>query len=307
MTAHPEYLWRNGELVKWEDATIHLTDLAWGAVGAVFEGIRAYTTADGQGLNVFRLPEHMQRLRDSSRLVRLPLSYSVDDLIGFTIELLRANNVHEDTYIFPLVHIGGDHAQRNDPRSLVAAMYMRHNPSVTHLCTGLAHHARVSSWTRISDNVMPPRIKNISNYRNGQLANYEAKLDGYDSAILLGPQGKVSEAPGACLMMVRHGKLITPDTTSGILDSITRNAVITLATDLGIEVVERTVDRTELYLADEVFLCGTAAEITSITQIDHFAIGSGEMGPVTSQLESLLLSIFRGENADYAHWLTPVY
>lgn len=307
MASHPTYLWRNGEFVKWEDATIHLTDLAWGAVGAVFEGIRAYHTADGDGLNVFRLPEHMQRLRDSSRLVRLPLDYGVDELVGFTLDLLRANEIHEDTYIFPLVHSGGDPARRHDPTSLVAAMYMRTNPSATHLCTGLTHRARISSWTRISDNVMPPRIKNISNYRNGTLANHEAKLDGYDSAILLGPQGKVAEAPGACLMMVRNGKLITPDTTSGILDSITRDAVITLASDLGVEVVERTVDRTELYLADEVFLVGTAAEITMITEVDHYAIGGGNAGELSSHLERLLLGIFRGENDQYAHWLSPVY
>lgn len=307
MAAHPDYLWRNGELVKWEDATIHLTDLAWGAVGAVFEGIRAYSTADGQGLNVFRLPEHMQRLRDSSRMVRLPIGYSIDELVGFTIDLLRANDIHQDTYIFPLVHSGGDLAKRNDPTSLVAAMYMRTNPSATHLCTGFTQRARISSWTRISDNVMPPRIKNISNYRNGQLANYEAKLDGYDCALMLSPQGKVSEAPGACLMMIKNNTLITPDVSSGILESITRNAVITLARDLGLDVMERTVDRTELYLADEVFLSGTAAEISSIVEIDHYAIGTGEMGEITRKLESMLLDIFRGENPTYTHWLTSVY
>lgn len=307
MASNPEFLWRNGELVKWDDATIHLTDLAWGAVGAVFEGIRAYVTSDGKGLNVFRLPEHMERLQNSSRLVRLPLDYSVEELVGFTKDLLRANDIHQDTYIFPLVHSGGDPAKRNDPRSLVAAMYIRTNPSATHLCTAMTHRACVSSWTRISDNVMPPRIKNISNYRNGHLANYEAKMDGYDSAIMLGPQGKVSEAPGACLMMVRNGKLITPDSSSGILESITRDAVITLARDLDMEVIERTVDRTELYLADEVFLCGTAAEITSITEIDHFTIGSGNMGEVTAKLERTLLEIFRGDNSKYSHWLTQVY
>lgn len=307
MATHPDYLWRNGELVKWEDATIHLTDLAWGAVGAVFEGIRAYSTADGQGLHVFRLPEHMQRLRDSSRMVRLPIDYNIEQLVGFTLDLLRANNIHEDTYIFPLVHSGGDLAKRNDPSSLVAAMYIRTNPSATHLCTGLTQRACVSSWTRISDNVMPPRIKNISNYRNGHLANYEAKLDGYDCALMLSPQGKVSEAPGACLMMIKNNTLITPDISSGILESITRDAVITLAREIGMDVIERTVDRTEMYLADEVFLCGTAAEITSIVEVDHYAIGTGQMGEKTQKLEKMLLDIFRGENPSYAHWLTPVY
>src|SRR5690606_7543114 len=120
-----------------------------------------------------------------------------------------------------------------------------------------------SSWTRISDNVMPPRVKNISNYRNGHLALHEVKMDGYDCAVLLNPQGKVAEAPGACIMLVRDGKLITPDAASGILESITRDAIMVMASDLGLDVVERVVDRTELYTADEIFLCGTAFEITS--------------------------------------------
>lgn len=307
MAAHPTYLWHNGELVKWEDATIHLTDLAWGAVGAVFEGIRAYTTEDGTGLNVFRLREHMQRLIDSSRMVRLPLDYSVDDLVGFSLELLRANEIQEDTYIFPLVYSGGDPGKRNDPASLKAAMYIRTNPSATHLCTGKTQRAKVSSWTRISDNVMPPRIKNISNYRNGHLALHEVKMDGYDCAVLLNPQGKVAEAPGACIMLVRGGKLITPDSTSGILESITRDAIMTMARDMGLEIVERVVDRTELYTADEIFLCGTAFEITSITEIDRYQVGSGEMGDVTARLERELLDIFRGANQKYANWITPVY
>lgn len=307
MAPHPHYLWHNGELVKWEDATIHLTDLAWGAVGAVFEGIRAYTSEDGSGLNVFRLPEHMQRLRDSSRMVRLPIDWSVDELVGFTLDLLRANEIHEDTYIFPLVYSGGDPGKRNDPSSLKAAMYIRTNPSATHLGTDKIQRAKVSSWTRISDNVMPPRIKNISNYRNGHLALHEVKLDGYDAAVLLNPQGKVAEAPGACIMLVQGNQLITPDTSSGILESITRDAIMVMARDMGMDVVERQVDRTELYTAEEIFLCGTAFEITSITEIDRYTVGNGTMGTVTSRLEQDLLAIFRGKDQNYSHWITPVY
>lgn len=307
MASHPQYLWNNGELMKWEDATIHLTDLAWGAVGAVFEGIRAYASEDGTQLNVFRLPEHMRRLQESSRMVRLPIDWSVDELVGFTTELLQANDVHEDTYIFPLVYSGGAPSKRSDPASLEAAMYIRTDPRPTHLCKGNTSRAKVSSWTRISDNVLPPRIKNISNYRNGHLALHEVKLDGYDAALLLNPQGKVSEAPGACVMMVKNGKLITPDAASGILESITRDALMTMARDMGVEVVERQVDRTELYTADEIFLCGTAFEITVINEVDRYTVGNGEIGPITSQLETDLLSIFRGTNQQYAHWLTPVY
>lgn len=306
MAAHPQFLWHNGELVKWEDATVHLTDLAWGAVGAVFEGIRAYSTEDGEGLNVFRLREHMRRLQESSRMVRLPIDWSVDELVGFTIELLRANEIHEDTYIFPLVYSGGEPSKRSDPASLKAAMYITTRPNPTQLCQGKTSRAKVSSWTRISDNVLPPRVKNISNYRNGHLALHEVKLDGYDVAVMLNPQGKVAEAPGACLMMVKNGKLITPDPASGILESITRDALMIMARDMGIEVVERVVDRTELYTADELFLCGTAFEITVINEIDRYNVGNGEVGPITSQLETELLNIFRGKSDKYQDWITPV-
>lgn len=307
MASHPQFLWHNGELVKWEDATIHLTDLAWGAVGAVFEGIRAYTTEDGSGLNVFRLREHMRRLQESSRMVRLPIDWSVDELVGFTTDLLRANEIHEDSYIFPLVYSGGDPGKRSDPASLQAAMYITTRPNPTWLCTGKTSRAKVSSWTRISDNVLPPRVKNISNYRNGHLALHEVKLDGYDVALMLNPMGKVAEAPGACVMMVKNGKLITPDPASGILESITRDALMTMARDMGVEVVERVVDRTELYTADELFLCGTAFEITVINEVDRYTVGSGEIGPITSQLETDLLSTFRGTNQKYADWITSVY
>lgn len=306
MASNPTYLWHSGELRKWEDATIHLTDLAWGAVGAVFEGIRAYRAEDGSGVNVFRLPEHMRRLQESSRMVRLPLPWSVDETIGFVTDLIRANEIEDDTYIFPLVYSGGDPSKRMDPSSLEAAMYITTRPNPTHLCTDKTVRAKVSSWTRISDNVLPPRIKNISNYRNGHLALHEVKLDGYDAAILLNPQGKVAEAPGACVMLIKDGKLITPDTASGILESITRDAIMTMARDMGIEVVERTVDRTELYTADELFLCGTAFEITVINEIDRYPVGTGELGSITAQIERDLLSTFRGTNERYRHWLTPV-
>ena len=154
---------------------------------------------------------------------------------------------------------------------------------------------------------MPPRVKNISNYRNGQLATHEVKLDGYDVALCLNPQGKVSEAPGACVMFVKDGKLITPDASSGILESITRDALMTMAReDLGLEVIERVVDRTELYMADEVFLCGTAAEVTPLVEIDRYTVGDGQIGAVTRELDRRLEAIMRGEGNAHAAWRTPV-
>lgn len=307
MAEHPTYLWWNGKQVAWEDATVHVTDIAWSATGAVFEGIRAYWNDDQKELFVFRLREHMQRLKDSSKMVRLPIEPSVDDLMEITIELLRANDCREDTYIFPLVYFGEAQTKRSDPSSLKGDLFVRTDARPSRLGTGMTQRAKVSSWTRISDNVMPPRVKNISNYRNGQLATYEVKQDGYDVALLLGPDGKVTEGSGACVMFIKDGTLITPDPASGILESITRDAFMTLAREeFGLPVVERRVDRTELYTADEVFLCGTMAEITPIVEVDRFMVGNGSVGPVTSRLERRFIDIVRGKETSRSSWRTPV-
>lgn len=304
---HPAYIFWNGKRTPWEDATVHVTAIAWSAVGAVFEGIRGYWNEDQQTLYIFRLDDHLERLQGSSRLVRLPLPYSTADLTGITVDLVQANECREDTYIFPLVYGAEADAKRFDPNDLRAEVTIRTRSMPSHLATGYTQNARFSTWTRISDTVMPPRVKNISNYRNGQLATHEVRQDGYDVAFMLNPQGKVSEAPGACVVAVSNGKLLTPDLTSGILESITRDTIITLAREeLGLDVVERPVDRTELYLADEIFTCGTAAEITPVVAVDKFTIGSGDVGPVTRQLEGLFGDILRGKNPAYRHWLTPV-
>lgn len=304
---HPDYVWWNGKQTPWEDATIHVTDLAWSTVGAVFEGIRAYWNEDGQELYVFRLTEHLERLRDSMRLVRLPASYSVDELTDATLALIRDNDLREDTYIRPLAYSGDRVGQKLSDGASETGLLINTSAMPSNLSSGGAIRVKISSWTRISDNVMPPRIKNISNYRNGQLASMEAKADGYDNAILLSPQGKVSEAPGACVMIVRQGELITPPVTDGILESITRDAVMTMAREsLGMPVVERSIDRTELYLADEVFLCGTAFEVTPVIEVDRYDIGTGETGSVTARLQELYESVLRGTEQRYGHWRTAV-
>lgn len=305
--AHPRFVWWKNDLVAWDDAMVHVTDLAWSGLGAVFEGIRGYWNEAEQELFVFRLEEHLTRLQGSTRLVRLPLPQSNDELREIIGRLLRENECREDTYIFPLVYGSNAGASRLDPSKLESEMVIRTNPMPTHLGTGHAQHARVSTWTRISDTVMPPRVKNIANYRNGQLATHEVRLDGYDVALMLNPQGKIAEAPGACVAFVKDGRLVTPDVTSGILESITRDAILTLARDvLEIEVIERSVDRTELYLADEVFTCGTAAEITPVLSVDRYPVGRGAIGPVTAELDRLLLGIMRGTEERYRSWRTPV-
>ncbi len=304
---HPTYLWWNGRQMPWEDATVHVTDLAWSTVGAVFEGIRGYWNEEQQELYVFRLREHMDRLIDSMKLVRLPLDYSADELVDASLALLRANNSREDTYIRPLAYSQNSSGKRLSDTAVELGMLINTHPMPSQLTSGDTIDLKVSSWTRISDTVMPPRIKNISNYRNGQLATMEATADGYDNALLLSPQGKVSEAPGACVMMVRRGQLITPPVTDGILESITRDAIMTMAREaLGATVIERSIDRTELYLADEVFLCGTAFEITPVASVDRYVVGTGEIGELTGQLQRLYDDVLRGRNDQFEQFRTPV-
>ena len=305
--AHPTYLWWNGERRRWEDATVHVTDLGWSTVGAVFEGIRAYRDEQAQQLHVFRLEEHLERLARSAKLVRLPLTYSPADLTEAIVDLLRANETQEDTYIRPLVYAANTSGKRFAQIGDDAEVLVNTHPMPSHLGTGLAHRAKVASWTRISDNVMPPRVKNLSNYRNGQLAAQEVRLDGYDAALILNPQGKVADAPGACVVLVAGGKVVTPDPTSGTLESITLDALLTLVREvLGVETVARPVDRTELYTADEVFICGTAAEITPLVEIDRYPIGDGTPGPLTRALEAVFHDVLRGREDRYAPWRTPV-
>jgi branched-chain amino acid aminotransferase len=305
-TDHPAYLWINGEITPWDAASVHVSELGWSTIGAVFEGIRGYWNPDEGELHVFRLREHLERLHRSMRLVRLPIEYSVDQLTDVTRELLRRNDAREDTYIFPLAYIRDSYTSRYDRPDLRTALQILTRPMPSHLNTGMAMRARVSSWRRISEDVMPPRVKNLSNYRNGQLARMESLLDGYDTAIILNTHGKVAEAPGACVMFVRDGRLVTPDLTSSVLESITRDAILTLARSvLEIPVEERQVDRTELYLADEVFLCGTAAEISPVVEIDKYPIGSGETGPVTRKLERLFEDVLRGRESRFTGWRTP--
>ena len=307
MVVNPAYLWWNGERRRWEDANVHVTTLGWSTVGAIFEGIRAYWNDEQQELHVFRLNEHMQRFARSLKLVRLQDNYGMDALCDAIVDLLRANDVREDTYIRPLAYRGSGGTKRMAGWGGSTDVLINTHPNPSHLLSGNGEHAMVSSWRRISEDVMPPRVKNLSNYRNSQLGGIEASDSGYDAAIFLNQQGKVAEGGGACLMMVRDGVLITPDPTQGILESITRDALLQLGRDeLGLHVVERAVDRTELYIADEVFMCGTAAEITPIFSVDRYQVGNGSIGPITRQLEQLLDDCFRGTTGIRPEWRTTV-
>ena len=304
----PAYLWWNGQRVPWESATVHLTSMFWSGVTAIFEGIMSYWNEDDGELYVWQLDAHLRRLLRSQKLMRQASPYTVAELTDAVVDLVQALEVRGDTYIFPYCYPkGGGNFESStgpEPQPVDIAITARPNPS--HLGKGWIRSACVSSYTRISDNVMPPRVKNIANYRNSNLAMAEAKIDGYDTALILNAEGRVAEGPGSCVMLVRDGVLVTPSTTDSILESITRSSVIELARrELGLEVVERGVDRTELYIADEVFMVGTAAEILAIGSIDHYTVGDGTMGPVTTRLEQLFHDVVRGKKPEYHHWLTP--
>ncbi len=305
MAENPKYVWVDGELVPWDRATIHISLVGTAGVSSVFEGIRAYWNEAGHRAYIFRLDAHIERFRQSIRLMRMKTDLSSGQLKSAAVTLLKANECAGDMYLRPFAFIESSvfgSATSNQARIVFSTTNW---PS--HLKSGKILNACVSSWSRISDNVMPPRVKASSNYLNSRLASEEAKRNGYDIAILLNPNGKVAEAPGACLMIIRDGRVITPAVTSGILESITRATILQLCREeLHLEVVEREVDRTELYAANEAFVCGTGEEVTPIVSVDRLPVGGGEVGPITREIEELYHNLVRGIDSRYSEWRTAV-
>jgi branched-chain amino acid aminotransferase len=303
----PKYLWHAGELVEWDKAMVHISMLGWTAISSVFEGIRAYWDSEQQELYVFKLEAHLKRLFQSMKIMRMTSPYTHQELSEAIGALLRANEYRADAYIQPLAYFAGGIpgylATPEQPGELVITA--RQAPS--NLTSPRVVHCNISSWTRISDNVMPPRAKAITNYQNSRYVSTESSINGYDYGIILNQAGKVSEASYACIFLVRDGVAITPTVSSGILESITREAVNQLMEqELNVKVVEREVERTELYIADEVFICGTAVEIQAVGSVDRYQVGDGKAGPVTSQLQQLFHQVVRGGHPDYPHWCHPV-
>lgn len=302
MVQKSETIWFDGKQVPWDEANVHvLTHTLHYGVG-VFEGIRAYRCADG-GSAVFRLREHMQRLLNSAKILRMVIPYTVDQLVDAVEETLKRNKLAEG-YIRPLSFVGAG----------AMGVYPGDNPVQTIIATwpwgaylgaeALEHGIRVktSSFCRHHVNAMMTKAKACGNYVNSVLAKMEAKADGYDEGLMLDTQGYVSEATGENIFIVR-GKLIKTTPLTSVLDGITRNSLITLARELGYEVVEQQFTRDELYIADEAFFCGTAAELTPIREVDLRVIGQGTAGPVTKHLQGEYFKAVKGENPAYAHWL----
>lgn len=305
MSTNPQFIWVDGKLTPWNDATVHITAMGVATVSLVYEGIRAYWNDAAKKLYVFQLGAHMQRLAQSMRLLRMKPQFTPEQLSQAVVDLLRANKLSGDIYIRPFAFVESttfSSAATDIPRIVIT---IQEWPS--RLKNGKVNQACVSSWTRIGDNVMPPRIKAASNYLNSRYASEEAKRNGYDNALFLNSNGKVSESTGACLMIVRNGKIITPSVTSNVLESITRETLIQLCREvLHIETIERELDRTELYVASEAFLCGTGAEITPLASIDRFTLGDGNIGPITQRIESLYDDLVRGVDTRYSEWRTEV-
>ena len=298
-------VWWDGKITPWEHATIHVTQIGTASVSSVFEGIRAYLNPQTNELNVFQLDAHLKRFLQSIRLVRLECEYSVQNLRDAVVSLVRDNQPERDVYIRPFAY--AESRTFGAATSPLAHVIIHVTDWDSKLRTDTVSHSCVSSWTRLTDNQMSPRIKASANYLNSRYANEEAKRNGYDHAILLTPEGKVAEGPGMCLMLVRDGKLITPSVTSGILESITRETIIQLARDvLNLNVVERDVDRTELYTADEAFFCGTGIEVVPIVTIDRMKLGDGAPGEISKKLQSCYHDVVRGIEARYGEWRTTV-
>jgi len=303
----PAYLWLSGRLVPWSEATVHITQVGWPAVSAVFEGIRAYWNEERRTLYVFRLDDHLKRFANSMKVMRLVPSLTMAEIAAGLCELLRANGLAEDSYCQPLafptsIMWGSRAVLERTPEVVITT-----RPSPSALLSGRAGRAGVSSWTRISDNVLPPRVKALANYQNSRLASNEAAINGYDAPILLNDAGKVSEGPGSCIAILREGVVITPPVTASILESITRDAALTLLrAELDLPVQEREIDRTELYIADEIFFLGTHAEVHPATSVDGYTVGDGTVGPISRRLAAVFDRVVRGRDARYLHWLTAV-
>lgn len=299
-------IWFKGQMVPDNEATISVLSPTAQYGLNIFEGIRCYSSiADKGQLFAFRFSDHIKRLFSSCKLIGLAPPYNAHQIKDFLIETIRANRYHEDTAVrlTLFVEAEGSWSFEGPVTMFIAPQKTaRRNPEALQ---GL--RACVSSWERISDNCLPPRVKTGANYLNARYAHLEAKRHGYDLPLFLGRNGKMSEGGGACLFMLRNNVLTTPPLTSSVLESITRATVLQLATDLDIRVSERDIDRTELYLADEIFLCGSAAELSPITSLDGLPIGSAQPGEVTLSLLRRYLDVASNGVAAYSDWLLPIY
>lgn len=302
MVKKSETIWFDGKQVPWDEANVHVLTHSLHYGLSVFEGIRAYQCPDGSS-SVFRLRDHMQRLLNSGKILRMNIPYTVDELVDAVIETLQRNKMAEG-YIRPLSFVGagvmGVNPSTNPIQTIIAAWPWGAYLGAEALAKGIT--VKTSSFQRHYVNAMMTKAKAAGNYVNSILAKTEALADGYDEALMLDSTGFVSEATGENIFIVRNNVIKTTPLTS-VLDGITRDSLMKVAQDLGYTVQERLFTRDELYIADEAFFCGTAAEVTPIREVDRRVIGSGTAGPVTLHLQEEFFKVVKGENPAYADWL----
>ena len=302
----PSYAYFKNQFVPLGEAKIGVMTQALHYGTAIFEGIRGNWNSEQQQIYLFRLKEHYQRLLDGCQVLRIRLPYTLDELCQITVELAQKCGFEEDIYVRPLAYKSSEtlgvrlHDIADDFTVFIIPWGRYIDVDKARCC--------VSSWQRPADNVAPPQVKIMGNYASNALAKSDAIESGFDEAIMLSPDGYVSEGSGENIFLVIGGKLVTPATYNNILPGITRDSVIKLAqNELGLETTERPVDRVELYTAQECFLTGTAAHVTPVSEIDHRQIGNGEIGEITKKLQKIYAEVIRGDNPKYLGWCTPVY
>jgi branched-chain amino acid aminotransferase len=300
----PKFVWFDGKIVKDEDAKVPVMTHAIHYGTSVFEGLRGYWNS--KNLNIFRLDDHIKRFRNSGKVYSISLRFTDKEMTNAIIDLCKKNNVKESCYIRPFYFVGRHginlHVTEDTPTHAVVVMF-----PFGELFNKNGINTGISSWRRINDMSTPPLAKMGGNYLNSILATQESKRNGYDEAILLDHLGNISEAPGENIFVIRNGKLLTPPPSSSALEGITKDSVVEIAKDLGYQIIEREIPRTEIYFGDEVFLTGTAAEITPVISIDGKKVGDGKVGKITGKIRTIYSDITMGKNKKYSKWITSVY
>ena len=299
-------IWFKGEIQNVNDAMINILAPTSQFGLNVFEGIPCYWNDEEKQLYAFRLDEHYDRLIRSAKLIQIDNPYSKDELKKALVDVVKANEYDENLSVRQTLFVDGFGSWGSaDPVDMFVAPIPRGRTSAEYNKKGL--NVCVTSWRRISDETLSPRIKCGANYINSRVGQREALRNGYDTCLFLNEAGKVSEGPGSCFFMVRNGELITPQLTDSVLESITRDTVIKIDESKGYKVVERTIDRTELYTCDEAFLCGSAMEMTPVLSVDKYVIGDGVTGAITKELHMTYLDVVRGKVEQFKEWVTPIY
>ena len=300
-----EYVYFEGKIVPENEAKISIKTNSLHYGTAIFEGIRAYYDKDTDKMWGLFFKEHYQRLFQNMKVLNMEIEESIDDLVEITKELILINKIKSDIYIRPLVYFAD---LKISPKLIgyTAKIAIYTYPLGDYIDINEGIKAIVSSWTRLNDNMIPPRLKVAGAYVNSAFSKTEAILAGADEAIVLNKNGYVSEGSAENIFIVRNGKLITPPVSDDILEGITRNAIITIAKDLGYEVEERHIARTELYVADEVFFCGTGAQVSPVVEIDNRKIGDGKPGKITKEIQNVYFDAVRGKIEKYRDWVIPI-